>query len=32
VAAAGRHRETDWRDAIEMDGAQVMVADYRPDW
>ena len=24
--------EDDWRDAIEMDGAQVAVADYRPDW
>ena len=24
--------EDDWTDAIEMDGAQVVVADYRPDW
>jgi hypothetical protein len=24
--------EDDWRDAIEMDNAQVAVADYRPDW
>jgi hypothetical protein len=24
--------EEDWREAIEMDGAQVAVADYRPDW
>ena len=32
VAAAGRHREDDWREAIEMDNAQVAVADYRPDW
>jgi Transposase DDE domain group 1 len=24
--------EQDWREAIEMDGAQVAVADYRPDW
>jgi len=24
--------ETDWTDAIDMDGAQVAVADYRPDW
>ena len=24
--------EEDWRDAIEMDNAQVTVADYRPDW
>jgi hypothetical protein len=24
--------EEDWRDAIEMDNAQVAVADYRPDW
>ena len=24
--------EQDWREAIEMDGAQVTVADYRPDW
>jgi hypothetical protein len=24
--------ETDWNDAIDMDGAQVAVADYRPDW
>ncbi len=24
--------EDDWRDAIDMDGAQVAVADYRPDW
>jgi len=24
--------EEDWRDAIEMDQAQVAVADYRPDW
>jgi hypothetical protein len=24
--------EDDWTDAIEMDGAQVAVADYRPDW
>ena len=24
--------EDDWRDAIEMDHAQVAVADYRPDW
>lgn len=23
--------ETDWTDAIDMDGAQVAVADYRPD-
>jgi hypothetical protein len=22
----------DWRDAIEMENAQVAVADYRPDW
>jgi hypothetical protein len=24
--------EQDWHEAIEMDGAQVAVADYRPDW
>jgi hypothetical protein len=24
--------EEDWHDAIEMDGAQVAVADYRPGW
>jgi len=24
--------ETDWADAIDMTGAQVAVADYRPDW
>jgi Transposase DDE domain group 1 len=24
--------EQDWHEAIEMDGAQVTVADYRPDW
>ncbi|MGH3853366.1 MAG: hypothetical protein ACRDR6_07660 [Pseudonocardiaceae bacterium] len=24
--------ETDWTDAIDMQGAQVAVADYRPDW
>jgi hypothetical protein len=24
--------EHDWTDAIDMDGAQVAVADYRPDW
>src|SRR5487761_1459006 len=24
--------EEDWTEAIEMDGAQVAVADYRPDW
>jgi len=24
--------DEDWRDAIEMDQAQVAVADYRPDW
>ena len=24
--------EGDWTEAIEMDGAQVAVADYRPDW
>ncbi len=24
--------ETDWTDATDMDGAQVAVADYRPDW
>ena len=24
--------EEDWRDAIDMDNAQVAVADYRPDW
>ena len=24
--------EQDWHDAIEMDNAQVAVADYRPDW
>jgi hypothetical protein len=24
--------ETDWADAIDMDGAQVAVADYRPEW
>jgi hypothetical protein len=24
--------EDDWAEAIEMDGAQVAVADYRPDW
>ncbi len=24
--------EDDWADAIDMDGAQVAVADYRPDW
>lgn len=24
--------ETDWAEAIDMDGAQVAVADYRPDW
>jgi hypothetical protein len=24
--------EDDWTDAIDMDGAQVTVADYRPDW
>jgi hypothetical protein len=24
--------EDDWVDAIDMDGAQVAVADYRPDW
>ena len=24
--------ETDWAQAIDMDGAQVTVADYRPDW
>ncbi len=24
--------ETDWTDAIDMPGAQVAVADYRPDW
>ena len=24
--------EGDWTDAIDMDGAQVAVADYRPDW
>jgi hypothetical protein len=24
--------EDDWREAIEMDNAQVAVADYRPDW
>ena len=24
--------EDDWRDAIEMGNAQVVVADYRPDW
>jgi hypothetical protein len=24
--------EDDWRDAIDMDNAQVAVADYRPDW
>jgi hypothetical protein len=25
-------KESDWADAIDMDGAQVAVADYRPDW
>jgi len=25
-------REDDWADAIDMTGAQVAVADYRPDW
>ena len=25
-------REQDWAEAIDMDGAQVAVADYRPDW
>ncbi len=24
--------EDDWTDAIDMDGAQIAVADYRPDW
>jgi hypothetical protein len=24
--------EDDWHEAIDMDGAQVAVADYRPDW
>lgn len=24
--------ETDWTEALDMDGAQVAVADYRPDW
>lgn len=24
--------EQDWAEAIDMDGAQVAVADYRPDW
>lgn len=24
--------EQDWADAVDMDGAQVAVADYRPDW
>ncbi len=24
--------EADWTEAIDMDGAQVAVADYRPDW
>jgi hypothetical protein len=24
--------ETDWAEAIDMDGAQVAVCDYRPDW
>lgn len=24
--------ESDWADAIDMEGAQVAVADYRPDW
>jgi hypothetical protein len=24
--------QTDWTDAIEMPGAQVAIADYRPDW
>jgi len=32
VAAAGGIGEDDWRDAIEMESAQVAVADYRPDW
>jgi hypothetical protein len=25
-------KESDWADAIDMDGARVAVADYRPDW
>jgi hypothetical protein len=25
-------KETDWTDAMDMHGAQVAVADYRPDW
>ena len=32
VAAAGRIAEDAWHDAIEMDGAQVTVARYCPDW
>ncbi|MGH3846631.1 MAG: hypothetical protein ACRDS0_35215 [Pseudonocardiaceae bacterium] len=27
-----RIKESDWTAAIDMDGAQVAVADYRPDW
>ena len=32
MAAAGRIAEDAWHDAIEMDGAQVTVARYCPDW
>jgi hypothetical protein len=32
VAAAGGIGEDDWRDAIDMDNAQVAVAAYCPDW
>ena len=31
MAAAGI-AEDDWHDAIDMDGAQVAVAEYCPDW
>ena len=32
MAAAGGISEDGWTDAIDMDNAQVAVADYRPDW
>jgi hypothetical protein len=32
VAAAGGLADGDWHDAIEMDNAQVTVAEYCPDW
>ena len=32
VAAARRPGENDWADAVDMDGAQVAVAEYTPDW